>query len=138
MSGFEFCFTAGKVGWQALRTRSMENDLWIFLAILLGLTAVVLPTMAFYYRCRACGSLAHGFKSYKLANLETGEALLVCRRCGDRTAKGKVESDGSVTWFSGGAGHFDKSGHYTGDAGGVFGDGGGSVGGGGGDGGGGG
>ena len=39
-----------------------------FLAILLGLTAVVLPTMAFYYRYRACGSLAHGFKSYKLAN----------------------------------------------------------------------
>ena len=48
MFGFEFCFTAGKVEWQALRTRSMENDLWIFLAILLGLTAVVLPTMACY------------------------------------------------------------------------------------------
>jgi len=46
--GFEFCFIAGKVEWQALRTRSMENDPWIFLAILLGLTAVVLPTMAFY------------------------------------------------------------------------------------------
>ena len=76
--------------------KSMENDLWIFLAILLGLTAVVLPTMAFYYRGRACGSLAHGFKSYKLANFETGEAFFVCRRCGDRTVKGKVESDGSV------------------------------------------
>ncbi len=48
MFGFEFCFTAGKVEWQALHKRSMENDLWIFLAILLGLTAVVLPTMAFY------------------------------------------------------------------------------------------
>ena len=48
MFGFEFCFTAGKVEWQALRTRSMENDPWIFLAILLGLTAVVLPTMACY------------------------------------------------------------------------------------------
>jgi len=48
MSGFEFCFTTGKFEWQALRKKSMENDLWIFLAILLGLTAVVLPTMAFY------------------------------------------------------------------------------------------
>ena len=95
MSGFEFCFTAGKVEWQALRKKSMENHLWIFLAILLGLTAVVLPTMACYYRCRACGSLAHGFKSYKLANFETGETFFVCRRCGDRTVKGKVESDGS-------------------------------------------
>ena len=66
-----------------------------FLAILLGLTAFVLPPMAFYYRCRACGSLAHGFKSYTLANFETGEAFFVCRRCGDRTVKGKVESDGS-------------------------------------------
>ena len=94
-----------------------------------GLTGIVLPTKAFYYRCRACGSLAIGFKSYKLANFETGEAFFVCRRCGDRTVKGKVESDGSVAWFSGGAGHFDKSGHQ-GDAGGVFGDGGGSYGGG--------
>ena len=93
--------------------------------------------MAFYYRCRACGSLAHGFKSDKLANLETGEAFFVCRRCGDKTLKGKVESDGSTVWFGGGTGHFDESGHYTGDAGGVFGDGGGSDGGGGGDGGGG-
>ena len=88
--------------------------------------------MAFYYRCRACGSLAHGFKSYKLANFETGETFFVCRRSGDRTVKGKVESDGSVAWFSGGAGHFDKSGYYTRDAGGVFSDGGGGDGGGGG------
>ena len=112
----------------------MDNDLWVFLAILLALLATVLPTIAFFYRCRACGSLAHGFKSDKLANFRTGEAFFVCRRCGDRTVKGKVESDGSVAWTSGGTGHFDESGHYTGDAGGVFGDGG-ADGGGGGDGG---
>jgi len=96
MFGFEFCFTAGKVEWQALRTRSMENNFWIFLTILFGLTAVVLPTMALYYHCRACGSFAHGFKSDQLAIFETGEAFFVCRRCGDKTVECKVESDGSV------------------------------------------
>ena len=110
----------------------MDNDLWVFVAILLALTATVLPTIAFFHRCRACGSLAHGFKSGRLANFRTGEAFFVCRRCGDRTVKGKVESDGSVAWLSGGTGHFDESGHYTGDAGGVFGDGGADGGGGGG------
>ena len=74
----------------------MENNFWIFLTILFGLAAVVLPTMALYYHCRACGGFAHGFKSDQLAIFETGEAFFVCRRCGDKTVECKVESDGSV------------------------------------------
>jgi len=110
----------------------MDNDFQIFLALLFGALSIVFPILAFSYRCRACGSLSHGFKSDKVADFETGDAYLVCRKCGDRQLKGKVEPDGSVIWFGGGSGTFDKDGGYTGDSGGAFGDGGGGDGGGGG------
>ncbi|GIR82332.1 MAG: hypothetical protein CM15mP84_00800 [Cellvibrionales bacterium] len=41
-----------------------------------------------------------------------------------------MAADGSVMWYGGGSGNFDKNGDYTGDAGGAFGDGGGDGGGG--------
>jgi DNA-directed RNA polymerase subunit RPC12/RpoP len=110
----------------------MESEFLFFLAILFGVLMVVFPIMAYGYRCRGCGSLSHGFKSDKEGDLASGNAYLVCRKCGDKQVKGKVESDGSVVWFSGGSGRFDEQGVYTGDAGGVFGDGGGGDGGGGG------
>ena len=110
----------------------MDDEFQFFLALLLATLAIVFSVMAFAYRCRACGSLSHGFKSDKVPDLETGDALFVCRKCGDRQVKGKVEPDGSVIWFGGGSGTFDKDGGYVGDAGGAFGDGGGGDGGGGG------
>ena len=111
----------------------MDSDFLVLLAILFGVLPVVFLAMAYGYRCRACGSLSHGFKSDKAGDRDTGNAYLVCRKCGDKQIMGKVESDGSVVWFSGGSGKFDESGGYTGDAGGVFGDGGGGDGGGGGE-----
>ena len=91
----------------------------------------VMLIVALVYRCSARGSLALGFKSDKKADFDSGDAYSVFRKCGDRQLKGKVESDGSVMWFSGGSGQFDKTGSYTGNAGGAWGDGGaGDVGGG--------
>lgn len=108
----------------------MDSELLVILLIASGVGGVVMLIVALVYRCIACGSLSHGFKSDKQADLDSGDAYIVCRKCGDRQLKGKVASDGSVMWFSGGSGQFDKDGGYTGDAGGAFGDGGGGDGGG--------
>ena len=54
--------------------------------------------------------------------------LFVCRKFGDKQLKGQVAADGSVMWYAGGSGNFDKNGDCPGDAGGAFGDGGGSGG----------
>jgi DNA-directed RNA polymerase subunit RPC12/RpoP len=113
----------------------MDSELLVILSIALALGATVMLIIALAYRCSACGSLAHGFKSDKQADFDSADAYIVCRKCGDRQLKGKVEPDGSVIWFSGGSGQFDKDGGYTGDAAGAFGDGGAGDGGGGGDGG---
>lgn len=110
----------------------MDSDLLLVLALLGSIFPVILLIIAYSYRCRACGSLSHGFKSDKAADFSTGDACFVCRKCGDRQVKGKVEPDGFVAWFGGGSGNFDENGVYTGDAGGAFGDGGGGDGGGGG------
>ena len=115
-----------------MKENSVDSDLLVILAIGLSVAAGVTIIIALVNRCPACGSLAHGFKSDKQADFESGDAYIVCRTCGDRQLKGKVESDGSVMWASGGSGQFDKDGGYTGDAGGAFADGGGDGGGGGG------
>lgn len=107
----------------------MDKDTLVFFVILLATLIIVFSVIAFAYRCRACGSLSHGFKSDKVPDLQTGDAFFVCRKCGDRQVKGKVQPDGSVAWFGGGSGTFDKEGGYVGDAGGAFGDGGGGGGG---------
>jgi DNA-directed RNA polymerase subunit RPC12/RpoP len=111
--------------------RDLDSELLVILSLTVGLGGTVMLIVALVYRCSACGSLAHGFKSDKQADFDSGDAYIVCRKCGDRQLKGKVESDGSVMWFSGGSGQFDKDGSYTGDAGGAWGDGGAGDGGGG-------
>ena len=108
----------------------MDSDFLVFLAIFSGVMGVVFFGIAIAYRCPACGSLTHGFKSDKVGDLNTGHAYFVCRKCGDKQLKGQVAADGSVMWYGGGSGNFDKNGDYTGDAGGAFGDGGGDGGGG--------
>ena len=114
-----------------MKDNSVDSDLLVILAIGLAVGAGVMLIIALVNRCTACGSLAHGFKSDKQADIDSGDAYIVCRTCGDRQLKGKVESDGSVVWDGGGSGQFDKDGGYTSDAGGAFGDGGGGDGGGG-------
>jgi len=109
----------------------MDSELLIIVSIGLAFGGIVTLIIALVNRCAACGSLAHGFKSDKQADLDSGGAYIVCRTCGDRQLKGKVDSDGSVIWFDGGSGQFDKNGDYTGDAGGAFGGDGGGDGGGG-------
>ena len=84
--------------------------------------------IAIAYRCPACGSLTHGFRSDEVGDLDTGHAYFVCRKCGDKQLKGQVAADGSVMWYGGGSGNFDKNGDCTGDAGGALGDGGGDGG----------
>ena len=109
----------------------MDSDFLVFLAIFSAVMGMVFFGIAIAYRCPACGSLAHGFKSDKVGDLDTGHAYFVCRKCGDKQLKGQVAADGSVMWYGGGSGNFDENGDYTGDAGGAFGDGGGGEGGGG-------
>lgn len=109
----------------------MDSDFLVFLAIFSGVMGLVFFGIAIANRCPACGSLTHGFKSDKVGDLDTGHAYFVCRKCGDKQLKGQVAADGSVMWYGGGSGNFDKNGDYTGDAGGAFGDGGGGDGGGG-------
>jgi len=90
--------------------------------ICLALGVVVAGVIAFFGRCKACGSMNHAFSQDHAADL---------KRCGDRQHKGDVSSDGSVIWMSGGSGKFHEDGSYTGDSG-TFMDGGGGDGGGGG------
>ena len=92
--------------------------------ICLGLGIVVLGVIAYFGRCKACGSFGHAFSQNHAADRSEGKAYIVCKRCGDRQLKGEVSSDGSVIWMSGGTGQFHEDGSYTGDSG-TFMDGGG-------------
>ena len=98
--------------------------------IFLALGVVVAGIIAFFGRCKACGSLNHAFSQDHAADLEEGKAYIVCKRRGHREYKGVVASDGSVVWMNGGSGQFHEDGSYTGDSG-TFMDGGGGDGGGG-------
>jgi DNA-directed RNA polymerase subunit RPC12/RpoP len=114
----------GSLNTLRMKEISMNSEPMVIVSICLAIGGVVALIIALVYRCTACGSLGHGFNSDKQADFDTGGAYIVCRKCGDRQLKGKVESDGSVMWYAGGSGHFDKDGGYTGDAGGAFGSGG--------------
>lgn len=98
--------------------------------ICLALGAVVAGVIAFFGRCKACGSMNHAFSQDHAADLPEGRAYVVCKRCGDRQHKGDVSSDGSVIWMNGDSGQFHEDGSYTGDSG-TFSDGGDGGGGGG-------
>jgi hypothetical protein len=98
--------------------------------ICLALGVVVAGIIAFFGRCKVCGSMDHAFSQDHAADLSEGKAYIVCKRCGDRQYKGDVSSDGSVIWMSGGSGKFHEDGSYTGDSG-TFADGGDGGGGGG-------
>lgn len=95
-----------------------------FMAIGAGLIALIFLIIGFAGRCTECGNLSHAFSSDKAADLTTGEAYLVCKKCGARMHKGTVAADGSVAWFAGGSGTFHKDGSYEGDSGAFGGDGG--------------
>jgi DNA-directed RNA polymerase subunit RPC12/RpoP len=99
--------------------------------ICLALGVAVTGGIAFFGRCKVCGSINHAFSQDHAADLSEGKAYIVCKRCGDRQYKGDVSADGSVVWMSGGSGKFHEDGSYTGDSG-TFMDGGGGDGGGGG------
>lgn len=103
---------------------------WIFMGLVVGLTAVILFVVAWINRCAECGNLNHVFSSDKAADFDTGKALVVCKRCGAKKHQGTVSADGSVMWFGGSSGTFHEDGSYQGDAGG-YGDGGDGGGGGG-------
>ena len=85
----------------------MDSEFLFFLAIFSGVIGLVFFVIAIAYRCPACGSLTHGFKSDKVGDLDTGHAYFVCRKCGDKQLKGQVAADGSVMWYGGGSGEDD-------------------------------
>lgn len=96
-----------------------------FMAAAIAIVSVILLVIAFTNRCDECGSLGHAFSSDKLPDYETGQAFVICKKCGAKTHKGTVSADGTVLWFSGGSGKFHDDGSYHGDSGGDGGDGGG-------------
>ena len=98
--------------------------------ICLALGVVVAGIIAFFGRCKVCGSMNHAFSQDHAADLSEGKAYIVCKRRGDRQYTGDVSSDGSVIWMNGGSGKFHEDGSYTGDSG-TFADGGDGGGGGG-------
>ena len=98
--------------------------------ICLALGVVVAGIIAFFGRCKVCGSMNHAFSQDHAADLSEGKAYIVCKRCGDRQYKGGVSAGGSVIWMNGGSGKFHEDGSYTGDSG-TFADGGDGGGGGG-------
>lgn len=104
-------------------------EFWEFMALAIGATGLIFLIIAVTKRCEECGSLNHAFNSDKSADLTTGEAFVICKKCGSKKHKGTVYSDGTVMWFSGGTGKFDKDGDYQADAGVDGGDGGGGGGG---------
>ena len=85
--------------------------------ICLALGVAVTGIIAFFGRCKVCGSINHAFSQDHAADLPEGRAYVVCKRCGDRQYRGDVASDGSVVWMSGGSGKFHEDGSYTGDSG---------------------
>ena len=89
----------------------------VLICLALGVGVVVAGIIAFFGRCKVCGSMNHAFSQDHAANLSEGKAYIVCKRCGDRQYKGDVSADGSVIWMSGETGQFHEDGSYTSDSG---------------------
>ena len=53
----------------------MDSEFLFFLAIFSGVMGLVFFGIAIAYRCPACGSLTHGFKSDKVGDLDRGQAV---------------------------------------------------------------
>ena len=78
----------------------------------IGIAALILSVIGWVNRCKECGNVGHAFSSEKVADFDSGEAFVVCKRC-----------DTVCGWLRGCYGTFDEDGGYQSDSGG-YGDGG--------------